>query len=268
MARIRNLRDDRWYVELNAVAFYGETEFEERILQHAQEVFPYHFVFPLKRDVANAAGTVTKRPDLALIRKDLVEWAVVEVEIQKHPLKHVLDQTRVFLDGDYNAPALADYVKKQLGRHCHRTVSLKRLRQLFGSKAPTVLVVVDTHDAEWEQKLNQTGVGLCVFEVYKNASGQFVYRTFGQYPVVAVQEAQCRVSMANVLEVVGEFQFTKVRKNSLVEVEFDQQKTRWVLFEDAGRQYLRLAGTSSPLSPTETYGLFKDKTDRYFFKRS
>jgi hypothetical protein len=268
MARILNIVNNSWYDELKSVAYYSEGEFEARILQHASEVFPYHFVFPFKRDITDQAGKATKRPDLGLITKDFSDWALVEVEIEKHSLDHVLEQTAVFLDGEYNAAALAEYVKKQLVDYCGKSASLDRLKQLFLAKAPRILVILDVHDPKWEKKLNEEGVDLCVFEVYKNVAGHYVYRTFGQYPTMPVEEAHCRSTMPNVLEVVGNFQFKKLGKGSRVEVSFDDLLTRWVLIEDKGKRYLRLEGRSNPLSPKATYGLVRDKANKYSFKRS
>lgn len=268
MARILNIVNSSWYDELKSVAYYSEGEFEARILQHASEVFPHHFVFPFKRDITDQAGTATKKPDLALITRDFSDWALVEVEIEKHSLDHVLEQTAVFLDGEYNAPALAEYVKKQLKKYCRKIVSLDRLRKLFLAKTPSIMVILDVHDVKWEKKLNDEGVDLCIFEVYKNVAGHYVYRTFGQYPATPAEEAQCRSSLPNMLEVVGNFEFKKLGRGSRVEVSLDDLLTRWVLIKDKGKRYLRLEGRSNPLSPTATYGLVRDKANRYFFKRS
>lgn len=270
MARILNIANARWYDELKTVAYYGETELEKRILQHAKEVFPNHYVFPFKKEVHGAAGAGPRKPDLGLIRRDFSEWSVVEVEIERHTLAHVLEQTRVFLGGDYNVPEMAEYVRAQLKEYCQKTVSLKRLSDLFSTKAPSVLVIVDAHNAVWQKELNNEGVDLCVFEVYKNAHGHYVYRTLGQYPAVLSEEAQCRPhhSIPNVVEVIGDLEFHKLDKDSRLEVSFDERLTRWEPFEDNGKRYLRLVGPANPLSPTATYGLFRDKTDRYFFKRS
>jgi hypothetical protein len=270
MARILNIVNARWYDELKAVAYYGETELEKRILQHAKKVFPQHYVFPFKKEVNAAALPGAKKPDLGLIRRDFSDWSVVEVEIEKHPLSHVLEQTRVFLGGDYNLPEMAEYVRAQLKQYCQKTASFKRLSNLFSTKAPSVLVIVDVDNSDWQEELNREGIGLCVFEVYKNAHGHYVYRTLGQYPAVLTEEAQCRPhpSIPNIVEVIGDLEFKKLDKDSRLEVSFDELLTRWEPFVDSGKRYLRLVGPANPLSPIATYGLFRDKTDRYFFKRS
>ena len=270
MARILIPANGGWYDELRAVSYYSESDLERWIHHHAKSLFPHHFVFPFKKEVVSRMTADTKRPDLVLIRRDFSAWVVVEVEVEKHALKHVLDQTRVFLQGDYNAHEVAEYARDRLRKCCGKAASLKRLTQMFSEHAPSVMVITDMHKSDWERELKNIGIDFCVFEVYKNASGHYVYRTFGHYPAVDVDEAQCRrhAQIANLVEVIGNFTFTKLPKGKRVEVVYDECLTRWDLIEDEGKQYLRFVGKSNPLSPNATYGLFRDKSNKYYFKRS
>src|ERR1700675_1274988 len=111
MARILIAGDARWYDELRAIAYYGESEMESWILQHAKSLFPYHFVLPFKTDIPSMSTGDRRRPDLALIRRDFSDWAVVEIELERHPLGHVVEQTRVFAEGAYNTPEIAEYAQ-------------------------------------------------------------------------------------------------------------------------------------------------------------
>jgi hypothetical protein len=272
MARILNPADGRWYDELKAVAYYGETELERWIHQHAKSLFPHHYVIPFKKEVASKRTAETKRPDLALIRDDFSAWVVVEVELEGHKLDHVLDQTRVFLDGEYNLSEIAQYVRDQFWRFHHKRVTLGQLKSLFDSRPPSVLVIADEHAEDWQKELAKLGVEFCIFEIYKNVSGHHVYRIFGEYPTVYADEAQCRphASLPNLIEVIGNFTFTQVAQGGLVDVFYDEYLTQWCLFNEQGKQYLRFVGISNPLplSPSDAYGLFRDKSNKYYFKRS
>jgi hypothetical protein len=268
MARVLIAGDERWYDELRAVAYYSESELENWILQHAKSIFPDHFAFPFKKDIFSQ--TISKRPDLALIQRDFSAWVVVEVEVEGHGVNHVLEQTRVFVGGNYNLPEIAEYAQKQLVKFCNKTASLKRLGKLFSEYAPSVLVIAEAPAIAWQQGLKDAGVDFCVFEVYKNVVGQYVYRTLGKYPVVPVEEAHCRPhkQLPNMFEVVGDIEFKRLRKGRQIEVVFDENLTQWALIEEKGQRYLRFVGTSNPLSPNATYGLFRDKSHRYSFVRS
>jgi hypothetical protein len=192
MARILTTTEGRWYDELKAVAYYGETEIEKWIQQHAESLFPHHYVFPFKKDVTSRKNAETKRPDLALIRKDFSAWVVVEVELKRHELNHLLNQTRVFLDGDYNLPEIAKYAQEQFSKFYNKAVPLGQLSKLFDSHPPSVLVIADEHAEDWQEELQRLGVEFCIFEIYKSVSGRHVYRVFGNYPTVYAEEAHCR----------------------------------------------------------------------------
>src|ERR1035438_4805539 len=163
MARILTPTDGRWYDELKAVAYYGETELETWIHQHAKSLFPYHYVIPFKKEVASKTTAKTKKPDLALIRNDFSAWVMVEVELEDHQLDHVLKQTRVFLDGDYNLPEIAQYVRDQFQKFHGKHVSLHRLKTLFNASPPAVLVIADEHADDWHKELRKLGVNYCIF---------------------------------------------------------------------------------------------------------
>jgi len=269
MARILHAANGRWYDELRTIAFYSEAELERKILQHANAVFRGYHVFPFKLDVRGRTAGSVKRPDLALIRKDFAAWALVEVELKAHTLTHVLEQTGVFVDGDYNALELSEYAKAQLKKVCNKTVSIARLLKLFSENAPSILVVADEHQPTWKTALGKSGIRYGVFEVYKSVAGHFLYRTLGEYPVVPADEAHVKrhVSMPNLYEVIGEFSFTNLTGGH-VEIALDEYLTRWALVEDGGKVYLRFIGSSNPLSPDATYGLIRDKFDRYHLKRN
>ena len=268
MARILIAGDGNWYDELQAVAYYFESDVERWILQHARSVFPYHFVIPFKKDIVSRTTGSSKRPDLALIRRDFAAWAIVEVELGKHDLDHVLDQAHVFADGRYNPPEIAEYARQQLIKTCGKTAGLKRLTRLFSSETPSILVMADVHVPGWQEELGRTGIDFCVFEVYKSIAGRYIYRTFGQYPAVIAEKAHVRRGpIANTYEVVGPFTFKKITTKARITVTYEDRLTQWAVLQDGGRQYLRFLGTSNPLSPNDTYGLFRDKADRYSFKR-
>jgi len=149
VSRILVPSDRKWYDALNAVGFYGEADIERWILQHVRSLFADHYVFPFKQDITSRMTAVAKKPDLAMIRRDFSGWGIIEVELEKHQLDHVLEQTQVFLDGGYNAPEIANYVRRQLRTYCRKRASVARLTKLLGSERPTVLVIAETSPTGW-----------------------------------------------------------------------------------------------------------------------
>jgi len=270
MARILIAGDGRWYDELKVVGYYTESEIERWILQHGKELFPHHFVFPFKKEILSQAGSGSRRADLALIRRDFAAWTIVEVELEGHGLTHVLDQTKVFTEGKYNQPKVAEYLRQQLWRCCNKKVSLKRVTSLLSESTPSTLVIADALDDKWQAELAKQGVDLGGLEIYKSTRGHYVFRTSGRYPLTVAQEVHCRPRQwaPNTIEVIGDFTFTKLRRGRRVEVVYEGRVTHWGFVEDSGKKYLQFMGSSNPLSPNETYTLLRDKSHRYYFRRS
>jgi hypothetical protein len=266
MSRVLHPIDDGiWFHELRAVAYYGETELEKVIRSHLVSLFPDFFVFPFKQAIRK--GGETKKPDLAMIRRDFQEWGIIEVETEDHNLAHVLEQTNVFIDGDYNVVEAAKYIRAQMKGHCNKRVSQVRIQKLLESRLPKVLVIVDAEMEGWDERLKASGVDLCIFQIFKSPRGSYMYRTFGKYPVVPSREVHCRLmtTPSNLLEITGEFHFQNLRKNKHVDVVFDSSLTRWALIEDDGKKFLRFLGKANPLSPNATYRLYADRAGKYYF---
>jgi hypothetical protein len=268
MSRVLIPLQTEWFDELKAVGYYGEADLEREICQHVRSLFPDFYVFPFKTRVVSSKTGEANKPDLAMVRRDFLAWGVIEVELSEHDIRHVLQQTDCFVNGKYNAPEISNYIRRQMEQHCNKVVSLQRISKLIASELPTVLVIADEHDENWHKQLREANVNLCVFQIFKNMRGHHIYRTLGDYPVVPVREAHCRrhVSMNNVVEIVGNFEFKKLPRNKNVHVAYESNLTRWKLIADKGRHYLRFLGKINPLSPNTNYGLFADRRNKYHFK--
>jgi hypothetical protein len=268
MAKILVASEGSWYSELHSVAYYGETEFESHIRQHLQSIFPEYIAFPFKKDITDASGT-TKRPDLAMVRKDYGDWCVIETELETHELQHVIDQTRVFRDGDYNSLEITEYIYSQALAINKKKLNKKRLHKLLQARAPSVLVLVDAYKADWEQELKNLGVQLCIFEVYKNTGGSHAFRIDGEYPTVQEVESHCRYTDAlfNTLEVVQRAILRK-RLNQEIEISFNGRITRWIVLRDKNKTLLRYLGKTNPVPPGTGYVLFKDAQNKFHIRKN
>jgi hypothetical protein len=265
MSRVLIPSEADWYDELKAVAYYGESDLEREIRQHVRSLFPDFHVFPFKTRITSRVTSLTNKPDLAMVRRDFKAWGVIEVELSEHDIRHVLQQTQCFVDGEYNAPEISPYIARQMERHCQTQVSPKRLQNLISNELPTVLVIADDHHADWENELKAAGVQLCIFQIFKSPRGRHIYRTCGAYPVVPARAAHCRrhASMDNVVEIIGHFEFKKLNRKREVNLMYAATLTRWKLMKDNGKNYLQFLGKVNPLSPKVTYRIFADGSHNY-----
>jgi hypothetical protein len=262
----------KWYDLLSAVGYYGETVFEKTIRQHLGTLFPSHYVIPFKKDITSVRRTKAKRPDLLMIQKDLSRWTVVEVEMSNHNINHVLAQTKVFVDGNYNAPDLAQYAAQQLDVHCGVTIPESKVFAMMNASLPSVLVLADAKKERWRAALRRVGVDLCIMEIYKSLAGFYAYRIHGQYPIVKVAEAHCRhhPSLANTLEILGAFAFEPFTDPADPEISavFLEEQTRWGVVVVGKETLLRFRGQMNPLAPQDTYRIFIDQHKRYHLEKN
>jgi hypothetical protein len=268
MARVLVPGGPTWFEELKAVVYYSEGDLEREIKQHASELFPGYHVFPFKQSIYHQE-IGNKKPDLAMVRKDVKGWGIIEVEVHgDYKLDHVLDQTKCFIEGEYNAPIVSAYIHSQIAQHCNVDLNKDAIMKLVQDERPVVVVIADQQADDWREELKKIGVDLCVFEIFKNVAGQFLYRTFGPYPVIPVQEAHCRrhKSLPNTMEIIGDFEFPNVGDDGSVEILYGAYVTKWTLFEDENVWYLQFLGKSNPVSPMNTYGLLSDETGRCFMR--
>ena len=99
-----------WYDEIDGTSFY-EINFEEILLSKINYVYPDFWGVKFSITITNLDGESSK-PDLAIIRKDYMEWYVIEVEMGRHSWEdHVEKQVRVFSTGIYPAEKIAKYMK-------------------------------------------------------------------------------------------------------------------------------------------------------------
>ena len=95
---------------------------------------------------------VRRKPDLALVAKDLSHWFVVEVELTCHSFGgHVLPQVRAFRYGTPQ-PDCARILARHLG------IELGQAESLIAFVPRSVVVVAEARKAEWEHALGALDV--------------------------------------------------------------------------------------------------------------
>lgn len=120
-----------------------------------------------------------RRPDLALVARDLSHWFVVEVELVTHSLEHhVLPQVRAFTYGTPQADcvsALAD----RLG------LDRERAKTLVHLVPRSVAVVANKRDLDWSQTLRGLGTQMLVVSKFHTPGGQVAVEIEGELQVVS-----------------------------------------------------------------------------------
>lgn len=149
--------------------------YENKILNHRDQLFPDYYCVRFKKSVESIFGTGI--PDLVLIDKQYREWIVVEVELEHHSLYgDVLDQIMKFAHGDYTKEH-ARYLKEK-----NQFLDFEKLLQLITGTQPKIFVFVPVEKPEWSRQLLPFNTKISVIEVWEDDTGRSLLRIDGDQP--------------------------------------------------------------------------------------
>lgn len=158
----------------------SETEFEHAVVGVLARAYPRYVCFLFGGTFVHAECGA-KRPDLALVARDLSHWFVVEVEISSHSLEHhVLPQVRAFVYGDPQADCVSSVAKGlQLDRQ--RAETLVKLIPRF------VAVITNQRDEQWSAAIRALNAQMLVVSRFSSDCGLRAVAIEGE--LRAVQES-------------------------------------------------------------------------------
>jgi len=267
MAKILVPSNECWYDELNTIAYYYEAVYERLIKQHISNIFPDFYAFNFKYAIGSP-GRKDRKPDMALLKKDLSEWWLVEVELGSHPISHVRKQVDVFTNPEYNSYLIRNYIIKNVQLELGFRLNKAKIFDLVSNDNPKVLVLVDDEKTSWVNEISELGALVCIFEVYKNTDGEHAYRIDGKYPIIIVEESHCRYhpSLRNLLEIINP-KVLDLRRNQF-EIFYKGKLTNWSLHKSAKKIYLQFVGDFIDLPSDINYVLYKDNKNNLIIKRN
>ncbi len=265
MARLLVMADNSWYDELYLTASYSEYQFQRKIKQHVESVFPDYYTVSFHLPIESEQREARK-PDLAMIRKDYKDWWIVEVELSYHNLDHVIGQVKVFREGQYNAFRVAPYINENSKKENKEELDTDKLFQMIKFNQPKVLIIVDEQKKEWEEPLLKYDAKLCVFQVYRNTNGFEAYRLNGEYPEVPQEESHCRYhdKISNLIHVMSPG-ILKINENEEIDINYNGKMCKWKMLKIKDQVYLKAIG-HNPIPINYSYVLYKTKNERFILK--
>lgn len=234
-----------WYDELNAISYYSENEFEQEISNHLSDIFPDYIGITFKFTFTSYKYLGSKEPDLLIIKNDLTEWWITEVELSDHSPKHIIEQISVFSRPDIDPLLLGPYIYKKLTEHRPEfVVSENDIINMVKNVYPKVLVIIDEPKSGLATKLKPYGALLCIFQIFKDTQGCPAYRLDGDYPKVIHAESHCRFvkSASPTLEVKTPDIIASIPDKTDVSIINRGKKTTWRKLTTAKKTYLIFAG--------------------------
>lgn len=249
-----------WYDEIDGTSFY-EINFEEILLSKINYVYPDFLGVKFSIKITNLDGESAK-PDLAIIRKDYLEWYVIEVEMGRHSWEdHVEKQVRVFSTGIYHAEKIAEYMKNK-----NDELDIVRLEEMITNYQPKVLVVVNEEKWEWEKNIKKYNALLSVFQIYRGTNGLEVFRVAGAIPFIYKDKSPCRfLKGSNRILEVSSPTFITEKDGSELSIIFKGRTTRCIKKESNGKTFLIILGYNF-LQLEKQYVLFLSNSGDYYIQ--
>jgi len=158
----------------------SEAEFEHAVVEAFSRAYPQYACFLFGGTFVHPECGA-KRPDLALVARDLTHWFVVEVEIASHSLEHhVLPQVRAFVYGEPQ-PDCVSSVANGLQLDRQRAGTLVRMIPR------SVAVITNRRDEKWSVAIRALNAQMLVVSRFSSDSGMQAVEIEGE--LRAVQES-------------------------------------------------------------------------------
>ena len=170
------IRQHRKYEQ---VYYEYESQFSCIVKSELRRMLPDFFILDFSPYIIGDEG-IRRKPDLALIDRNYSMWAVVEVELDSHSLKHhVLPQIRAFTTGRYDdSHANLLYSKDS-------TLSLESLNHLVTFVPPVVSVIVNSRSVlndGWDILESNHSARLTFLESFRSVDDDIVFSLSGYIP--------------------------------------------------------------------------------------
>ena len=172
----RLIRRDNTYEQ---VFYRTEGHFVEVIKRELPKFLPSMAIVDFSPLILGDDG-VRRRPDLAIVDRAYRMWAVVEVELESHPLEHhVVPQIRAFVTGRYDDSHAALLHDKD------PTLDLGSLINLTNYHTPAIMVIVNSGEvleAGWDTLSRDYSAELTFVESFRAANDDVIFVVSGYLP--------------------------------------------------------------------------------------
>jgi len=244
MSRI--LFDGEWYDELAGSALY-ETDYESIVLQESCHLYPDYLAVEFKTLVSSPDRAA--KADFALVAQDYRDWWVVEVEMGHHDFeRHVIPQVRTLASASYGARE-AEYL-------CERAPNLSRraILDMMKGRQPRVLVVIDSAQLDWADKLRRYDAALAIIQVFRSDRNRYVYRINGERPRrPAGVLTRCRLdpTLPRLLQVESPASLA-IGRGARIKMRYENGLTEWERMDAQNKVWLNPV-SANPLKPGVEY---------------
>lgn len=192
-AKLLEKKNSKYYYEINCPSYYIESDYQKKIMQHFRSLFPDYWAVCVHYSFETPEIEEKCVPDFILIRKDYLEWIIVEVELQSDVKKNVVKQLKVFSRPANITPNLISKIEsKILDDYPECGISKSGLNHLVTNSNPKVLLIIDELPSSWVEDIFKK-ILIMFFQIYINTDGDFIYRVKGEVPIMESDNCVCLI---------------------------------------------------------------------------
>jgi hypothetical protein len=256
-----------WYQEVSPRSYYIENDLERDVMHNLEIIFPQFAALLFKKPLLDSVTTLSKTPDLAMVKSDYSEWYIIEVELGKHHKSHVVEQIKAFYNCGYKDEHAA-YIYTQ-----RPDLDIDQLKDMVSKITPNFMVIVNENKPEWVPELKKLRCKTCVFQIYHDFNGNALHRINGEHPYIYTKFSHCKYQKTlpyaiEVLEVAFLSSYG-VNNADKLNIEYNGKNIQWER-KDSGKQvYLICKNDTPPLDPlTPRYRLnYNDALTSFSFTK-
>lgn len=161
------------------IHYNGERDFLPIVKDEIPKILPDFAILDFCPYIIGDEGS-RRKPDLALVDRNYGMWAVVEVELEKHSLKHhVIPQIRAFATGRY------DKSHAEMLHEKDPSLDLEALDDLITYSLPEILVIVNSRSVlndGWSVLESDYSAHLTFLESFRAMDGDVIFSISGHLP--------------------------------------------------------------------------------------
>jgi hypothetical protein len=242
----------------------NEADLEHTVISYLGNYLKDHFVLKCKMDIKNSTTNLINKPDLAFIRKDYLEWYIVEVELSNHEFSHIKEQVETFLNCNYN-----HYHAQYLYKQNKTELDKPKLEHMINTINPHIMVIINDVNCKWHEALGAYNCKIGIFQIYYNRNQERVYRIQGDFPLIKHDFATCTfiTGIPFMVEIIEKdfFDGLDIKNGELINASYRGKISRWKRVDTKKKLYLECKDSYIPLDPlSHRYIIIYNKSEQEF----
>jgi hypothetical protein len=218
-----------WYESVPPYTL-ADPQYEELLLENADELISDFFVVSFRQRISTAAGHA--QPHLALIDRKYRSWWLVLLETGPAPdIQFMQSQVGILREGRYDVPDIVDMLIAREYR-----LDRNKLRTLLATQPPSIHFLLGHPPVP---SFKHPAVLIGIVEVFQSMTGQRILRVNGEHPSPPSEDivATCTRAAIVAKNALKAKLLAQIQLSGIVSIEYEERPTEWNIVDVEGDLY-------------------------------